>query len=171
MQAIYTMKYILLFTLFVSFSGFAQKSRRFVSGTLQIDAPEHYKPAAGARLSGGVNLNNLVLLGVGVGVTKFKEFSKVYVPVFGTLTLADFTKRISPLLVLEPGYGFYNEKRDRDFADQGGFTFFGGGGVAIAASQKANLSFSVGYSHYTFKTRGNNFTVNGPGLRFTVTAL
>ncbi len=165
------MKYISLFTLFISISAFAQKSRGFVSGTLQVDAPEHYKPAVGAKLSGGANLNNLVLLWIGVGVTKFKEFSKVYVPVFGTISVADFTKRISPLLVLEPGYGFYNEKGDGDFADHGGFTFFGGGGVAIAASQKANLSFSVGYSHYAFKTRGNNFTVKGPGFRFTVTAL
>ena len=171
MQQNLSMKYILLITLFISSGVFAQRSRGFISGTLQVDAPEHYKPAVGARLSGGVNLNNLVLLGIGVGVTKFKEFNKVYVPVFGTITVADFTKRISPLLVLEPGYGFYNEKGNRDFADHGGFTFFGGGGVAIAASRKANLSFSVGYSHYTFKIRGDNFAVKGPGFRFTVTAL
>lgn len=165
------MKYLLLILFLISTSAFAQRSRGFISGTIQVDAPEHYKPIVSARLSGGANLNNLVLLGIGVGVTKFKEFNKVYIPVFGTIAVADFTKRVSPLLVLEPGYGFYNEKGNRDFADHGGFTFFGGAGVAIAASQKANLSFSVGYSHYTFKTRGDNFAVKGPGFRFTVTAL
>ncbi len=165
------MKYILVLLLLVSSAVVAQKPRGFISGTFQVDAPEHYKPVISARLSGGANLNNLVLLGIGVGVTKFKEFKKVYVPVFGTITVADFKKRISPLLVLEPGYGFYNEKGNGDIADHGGFTFFGGGGVAIAASQKANISFSVGYSHYSFETRGNNFTVKGPGFRLTITAL
>jgi len=165
------MKYILFITAFISLSSFAQKSRGFVSGSFQVDAPEHYKPIVSARLSGGANLNNLVLLGIGVGVTKFKEFNKVYVPVFGTISVADFRKRVSPLLVLEPGYGFYSEKENNDFEDHGGFTFFGGGGVAIAASQKANLSFSVGYSHYEFETRGKHYKVNGPGFRFTITAL
>ena len=165
------MKYALLIIVFISSTVFAQKSRGFISGTFQVDAPEHYKPVLSARLSGGANLNDLVLLGIGVGVTKFKEFSKVYVPVFGTISVADFKKHISPLLVLEPGYGFYSEKRNNDFEDHGGFTFFGGGGVAIAASQKANLSFSIGYSHYGFQRGGRNYKVNGPGFRFTVTAL
>ena len=165
------MKCLLLILVFISSSAIAQKSRGFVSGTFQVDAPEHYKPVVSARLSGGANLNNLVLLGIGVGVTKFEEFSKVYVPVFGTISVADFTKHISPLLVLEPGYGFYAEKEKKDFEDHGGFTFFGGGGVAIAASEKANLSFSIGYSHYEFKTRGDHHKVNGPGFRFTITAL
>ena len=165
------MKYILFITIFISSSVFAQKSRGFVSGTFQVDAPEDYKAAVSARLSGGANLNNLVLLGIGVGVTKFEEFSKVYVPVFATISVADFTKHVSPILVLEPGYGFYSEKENNDFEDHGGFTFFGGGGVAIAVSQKANLSFCVGYSHYEFNTRGNHYTINGPGFRFTATAL
>ena len=164
------MKYILLLLLFFASETKAQKSRGFISGTFQVDAPEHYKPVASARISGGAKLNNLVLLGIGVGVTKFKEFKKVYVPVFGTITVADFTKTISPLLVLEPGYGFYDEKIGRA-KREGGFTFFGGGGIAVAATPKANLSFSVGYAHYSFQTAGVNSAVKGPGFRFTVTAL
>jgi hypothetical protein len=139
-----------------------------------VDAPEYYKPVISARLSGGVNLKNLALVGIGVGVTKFKEFKKVYVPVFGTITVADFTKRVSPLVVLEPGYGIYNEKirvGNSTLTREGGFTFFGGGGVAIAASSKANLSFSVGYAYYGFNTAGINSSVKGVGFQFTVTAL
>ena len=169
------MKYILLFALlFSSAIAFSQKANSFLSGTFQVDAPEHYKPIANARLSGGVNLKNLALIGIGVGITKFKEFKKVYVPVFGTITVADFTKRVSPLVVLEPGYGIYSEKvrvGTRTVTREGGFTFFGGGGVAIAATSKANLSFSVGYAHYSFNTGGVNSSVRGPGFRFTVTAL
>ena len=169
------MKYILLLTLLLSSAiAFSQRSNGFLSGTFQVDAPEHYKPIASARLSGGVNLKNLALIGIGVGITKFKEFKKVYVPVFGTITVADFSKRVSPLVVLEPGYGIYNEKvriGTRTVKREGGFTFFGGGGVAIAATSKANLSFSVGYAHYYFNTGGVNSSVRGPGFRFTVTAL
>lgn len=164
------MKYFFLLLLFVSPGLYAQKSKGFISGTFQVDAPEHYKPVASARISGGAKLNNLVLLGIGVGVTKFKEFRKVYVPVFGTITIADFAKRISPLVVLEPGYGFYDEKLGRN-KREGGFTFFGGGGISYAATPKANLSFSVGYAHYSFQTAGVNSAVKGPGFRFTVTAL
>jgi opacity protein-like surface antigen len=168
------MKYILFFSLLFSSASYAQRSRGFLSGTFQVDAPEHYKAVVSARLSGGVNVSNLALIGIGVGVTKFNEFKKVYVPVFGTITVADFTKRISPLVVLEPGYGIYNEKvrvGTRTVTREGGFTFFGGGGVAIAASSKANISLSVGYAHYGFETGGVNSSVRGPGFRFTVTAL
>jgi hypothetical protein len=168
------MRYILILTVLISSSVFSQKSRGFVSGTFQVDAPEHYEPIISARLSGGAKLNNLVLLGIGVGVTKFKEFKKVYVPVFGTITVADFTKRISPLVVLEPGYGIYDEKvrlGNRTVTREGGFTFFGGGGIAIAATPKANLSFSVGYAYYGFNTAGVHSSIKGPGFRFTVTAL
>lgn len=169
------MKYILIFSLFIFQVCFAQRSSRsFISGTVQVDAPEHYKPVVSARLSGGVNLKNLALVGFGIGITKFKEFSKLYVPVFGTVTIADFSKRVSPLVVLEPGYGIYNEKirlGNRTVTREGGFTFFGGGGVALAASSKANLSFSVGYAHYGFTTAGITSSVKGVGFRFTVTAL
>jgi hypothetical protein len=170
------MKYIVLFALLFSSAAIAQKrpSNGFLSGTFQVDAPEHYKPVVGARLSGGVNLKNLALVGIGVGITKFKEFKKVYVPIFGTITVADFSKHVSPLVVLEPGYGIYNEKfraGNRTITRKGGFTFFGGGGVAVAANRKANLSFSVGYSIYSFNTAGINSSVKGIGFRFTVTAL
>lgn len=168
------MKYILVAVVLFSSVSHAQRSRGFLSGTFQVDAPEHYKPVVSARLSGGANLRNLALIGIGVGVTKFKEFKKVYVPVFGTITVADFTKRVSPLVVLEPGYGIYNEKLrigTRNVTREGGFTFFGGGGVAIAATSKANLSLSVGYAHYNFNIDGVSSSVRGPGFRFTVTAL
>jgi hypothetical protein len=170
------MKYtILILVLLFAITTMAQRrSRGFLSGTFQVDAPEYYKPVISARLSGGINLKNLALVGIGVGVTKFKEFKKVYVPVFGTITVADFTKRVSPLVVLEPGYGIYNEKirvGNSTLTREGGFTFFGGGGVAIAASSKANLSFSVGYAYYGFNTAGINSSVKGVGFQFTVTAL
>ena len=170
------MKYILLLAILYSSAAIAQKkySKGFLSGTFQVDAPEHYKPIISGRLSGGVKLNNIALLGIGIGVTKFKEFKKIYVPVFGTITVADFSKKLSPLVVFEPGYGIYNEKLkigNRSVTREGGFTFFGGGGVAVAATSKANLSFSVGYSLYSFNTAGINSSVKGVGFRFTVTAL
>jgi hypothetical protein len=167
------MKYIFVVLLFLSTTVIAQRraTNAFFSGTFQVDAPEHYKPVVSGRLSGGANLNNFALLGVGVGITKFKEFKKLYVPVFGTITIADFKKHVSPLVVVEPGYGIYNEKLRSGVTREGGFTFFGGGGVAVAATSKANLSFSVGYSVYSFNTGGVNSTVKGVGFRFTVTAL
>jgi hypothetical protein len=168
-----TMKYILVLVIFLSSAATAQRrmSNAFISGTFQVDAPEHYKPIVSGRLSGGANLKNFALVGIGIGITKIKEFRKLYVPVFGTITIADFTKKVSPLVVAEPGYGIYNEKLRSGLTREGGFTFFGGGGVAIAATSKANLSFSVGYSVYTFNTGGITNTVKGVGFRFTVTAL
>jgi hypothetical protein len=171
-----TMKYILVLLIFLSSAATAQRrmTNAFVSGTFQVDAPEHYKPVVGGRLSAGANLKNFALVGIGVGVTKIKEFRKLYVPVFGTITIADFSKKVSPLVVAEPGYGIYNEKvriGNRTVEREGGFTFFGGGGVAVAATSKANLSFSVGYSVYTFNTGGIASSVKGVGFRFTVTAL
>lgn len=169
------MKHILVFA-FLFVSGFlsAQKRDGFLSGTLQVDVPEHYQPVVSARLSGGAKLNNLALLGIGIGVTRFKEFQKLYVPVFGTITIADFTKRVSPLAVLEPGYGIYKEtfrEGNRRIVREGGFTFFGGIGVGVAASKKANLAFSIGYSHYGFTTDNYSFAIKGVGIRFTATAL
>lgn len=160
--------------LFASSSLMAQKRDGFLSGTFQVDVPEHYQPVVSARLSGGVKLTDLALLGIGVGVTKFKEFKKLYVPVFGTITVADFSKRVTPLAVLEPGYGIYKEDiriGNHWTTREGGFTFFGGVGVGIAASPKANLSFSIGYSHYTFSIDNHASAVKGVGLRFTATAL
>ena len=170
------MKYILVLFIFLSSSAAAQKrmSNTFISGTFQVDAPEHYKPVVSGRLSGGANLKNFALVGIGVGIAKIKELPKLYIPVFGTITIADFSKHISPLVVAEPGYGIYNEKvrlGNRTITREGGFTFFGGGGVAVAATSKANLSFSIGYSVYTFNTAGISSTVKGVGFRFTVTAL
>ena len=169
------MKHIFLlgFLLSTVFS-FAQKWDGFLSGTFQADLPNNFDPVASIRLSGGGKLNNLALVGIGVGITKFKEYKKLYVPVFGTLTVADFTKRISPLIVLEPGYGIYKEGirgGNRRTVREGGFTFFGGGGVAIAATSKANLSFSVGYAHYGFKIDQYSYAAKGVGIRFTATAL
>lgn len=170
------MKYILLLFIFVSLTATAQRraSNAFFSGTFQVDAPEHYKPIISGRLSGGANLQNFALIGIGVGVTKIKEMGKLYVPVFGTITIADFSKKVSPLVVAEPGYGIYNEKvrlGTRTVTREGGFTFFGGGGAAIAANSKANISFSIGYSVYSFNTAGINSSIKGIGFRFTVTAL
>ncbi len=169
------MKHILLLAALLSSSFlFAQKRDGFLSGTFQVDAPEHYDPIVSARLSGGGKLSNMALLGIGVGVTKIKEYKKLYVPVFGTITVADFTKKLSPLVVLEPGYGIYKENirsGNRRTTREGGFTFFGGAGVAIAASSKANLSFSVGYAHYGFSIDDYNYAIKGVGVRFTATAL
>lgn len=169
------MKHSLLFVLLLSaLASSAQKRDGFLSGTFQADLPNNLDPAASVRLSGGGKLNNMALLGIGVGITKFKEYKKLYVPVFGTITVADFKKRISPMLVLEPGYGIYKETirgGNRRTVREGGFTFFGGGGVAIAASPKANLSFSIGYAHYGFSIDNYNYAVKGVGVRFTATAL
>ena len=151
------MKYTLVLLFFLSSAATAQRrmTNAFVSGTFQVDAPEHYKPVVGGRLSGGANLKNFALVGIGLGVTRIKEYKKLYVPVFGTITIADFSKKVSPLVVAEPGYGIYNEKvriGNNTVEREGGFTFFGGGGVAVAATSKGNLSFSVGYSVYSFNT-------------------
>ena len=151
-----------------------RNSDGFLSGTFQVDAPEHYDPVVSARLSGGVKLKNIALAGIGIGVTKFEEFKKVYIPVFGSLTVGDFSKKVTPLAVVEPGYGIYKENiriGSRRTTREGGFTFFGGVGVGIAAKRNANLSFSVGYSHYTFSIDNHSSAVKGVGLRFTATAL
>ena len=169
------MKHLLLAAaLLFSSILFAQKRDGFLSGTFQVDVPEHYQPVVSARLAGGVKLSDLALLGIGVGVTKFKEFKKVYVPVFGSITVADFSKRVTPLAVLEPGYGIYKEDirvGNHWTTREGGFTFFGGVGVGIAASSNANLSFSIGYSHYSFTVDNYTSSIKGVGIRFTVTAL
>ena len=168
-----TIIFLLLFFIF-AIPCIAQKSNKgFLSGAFQFDIPKN-TTGLGVRLAGGININHLFLLGLGVGVTKIQNVNKAIIPVFAHFALGDFKKKVFPYFVAEPGYGFYDRSEkigNERINTKGGFNFFGGGGMGVVTSKSSTVTFSVGYSVYNFETKKINSTVKGLAFKISVIGL
>jgi hypothetical protein len=130
-------------------------------------------PAFGVNFSGSGELAKDLFAGLQVGVVKFKENDKVYIPLQVKLTIAPdyYKKKTSILILLEPGYGVYNETNRvgiDDIQTLGGFTFFGGLGAAFKGKGNGRISVAVGYSLFGFKSNDTKNNTEMIGMRLGV---
>jgi hypothetical protein len=171
---------LLLVLIVFSLPSLGQKtSKTFLSGAFQIDMPKN-TTGLGGRIAGGANINQLLLFGVGVGITKLQAVDKAIIPLFAHFALGDFNKKIFPYLVAEPGYGFYDNSKTLGGdtkTTKGGFSFYGGVGMGVSTGKKSKITGTFGYSLYNFETKNIGYfgtdKVNSAfkGLAFKITLI
>jgi hypothetical protein len=153
-----------------SLTAFSQRR----SGYAELDAGIYFikqvDPAIGAHFSGNIELTNAVFLGAELGVVKFDHIKKAYLPLLARFSIMPSSggKRINPLVVLAPGYGVYEEKfrvGNTWYESKGGFSFYGGAGVAFPGKGRGSLVMTIGYSTFGFTTNGHKSNIDGVGLR------
>ena|SRR5438552_10933388 len=132
------------------------------AGSVNIPTTAGMDPIMGAELSGNAELGKGGYLGLQAGVLKFQGMMGVYVPIQLKFSLmpAKNPKKVSPLIVLAPGLGVYNQTDT-----QGGFTFYGGIGAVFAGKGKSGGYLTAGYSSYGFTSGDINSTVETIGIR------
>jgi hypothetical protein len=91
------------------------------------------------------------------GFIKFSGFSNGYFPVGIHLSfIPDIKSSVRPVILFEPGYGFYNETFAPGAPIEGGFTFIAGAGI-----KTTGLMLVAGFTSYNFNfPKPNN---NSPG--------
>ena len=173
------MKSLFFILLTIPFICFSQhRTGGYLQAHFGFDLPKNVNFVYGAKLDGGVSINNTAFLGAGAGITKFDQVNGIYIPLYANFSFAlkNPYSKFFPFLVLHPGYGIYNED-NKIFASNrlqssGGFTYYAGVGVGISTQIKVKTCVTLGYSRYNFNSSsGNNFNFNGPSLRITVLML
>ena len=167
------MKYIICFFLFLPFLGQAQSRDTYVGLDGAVYFGRGYDPAPGFHLSGNAGIGKGMYLGAQLGLVHFRDLGGAYLPAHLKFSFlpAGRSGRAVPIVLLEPGYGFYDRKYRAGngwYRRKGGFTFFAGVGAAFATRSKARPVLTLGYSRFDFKDPGYRFTRDAFGLRFGV---
>src|SRR5215213_4956786 len=82
------------------------QGKNFLTADLQVDIPKNTY-GVGARLSGGINVNQLLLVGLGLGFSRIDDLGTSVIPVFAHFSIGNFSKKTFPYFIAEPGYGIY----------------------------------------------------------------
>lgn len=169
---IYVAKYCsaIIAMLFACTTSYAQQRNGYLGVDAGVYVIEQYDPGVGAHFSGNAEVANDIFLGAEIGVVKFHRLDKPYFPLLARFSIMPALKsaRARLLVLLEPGYGFYDEsfRRGNDnFKSKGGFTFYGGIGAAFKGRKNGYLTLTVGYSTFGFTTNGYKSNIDGVGIR------
>lgn len=125
--------------------------------------------AVGFHLSGNAVLSKGSFMGLEIGYMKFPEMKGMYVPVSLKLTsiINDDPNKTRPILMIQPGYGLYNE-RDSESSTilrKGGTTIYTGLGIAFPLSGNKRGYVMAGYSNYGFELGSTRSRVQSIGIR------
>lgn len=150
-------------------SGQSQKQGYFSFG-LGANFAQVYDPVIGVHLSGNGEIGKGFFAGIEIGAVKFQEFEGVYLPLQLKFTVAPKinTDKVSPLIVLAPGYGVYNKAvrvGSINITNQGGMVFYGGLGLAFPGKGKSRGYLTLGYSMFGFTTNEIKSYAEMIGLR------
>lgn len=167
-----TKRTLILFLLcFIINSSFAQKRNGYLGLDAGVYITEPYDPAVGVHFSGNAEVSNDMFLGLEIGAVKFHRLDKVYLPLLARFSmmpsLGSGNARL--LIVMAPGYGFYDHSYRRGqvyYKSKGGFSFYGGFGAAFKGKQNGYLTVTIGYSTFSFTTNEHKTNVDGVGIRF-----
>jgi hypothetical protein len=132
--------------------------------TLAHSQPKNYFSIAfgkdfpnGYHVIGGHFTENRLLgknfyLGAGASFLKFDNTTGFYFPVYGNVSYLKFRtdKKIFPVVLIQPGYGFYKQEEDGT-TTKGGFTFHGSAGIGYPFLFHKKGYATFGFAHYTFK--------------------
>jgi hypothetical protein len=173
-KAIIIFKAVLLILIILrAQSSFAQRRNGYLGLEAGVYATNHYDPGIGFHFSGNAEVANAMFVGAEVGVISFSDLEKPYIPLlvrFSAMPQLNSTKA-RLLVVVAPGYGIYDNSRQRNniyYKTKGGFTFYGGAGAAFKGKGKADFSLTIGYSSFGFTTEGYKSNIDGVGIRFGV---
>jgi len=92
-------------------------------------------------------------LGIGFGLTQFKDASSPYVPIFGDLSFYTNERKTRPILQLRAGYGLLDNNVS-SVHEKGGLFLNPTLGV-LAPVKKTDFILAVGYLHSEFNTKVN----------------
>jgi hypothetical protein len=125
--------------------------------------------AFGAQLSGNLLLSKGSFMGLEIGYLKFPKMTGLYVPVSLKLTavINDDPNKTRPIIMIQPGYGLYNERDSESstIVRKGGTTIYTGIGVAFAATGNKRGYLMAGYSNYGFENNSVRSRIESIGLR------
>ena len=172
LKSVLSPKYLLLFlmTNIVSLS-FAQQRNGYLGLEAGVYIVEPYDPGVGAHFSGNAEVANDMFLGAEIGVVKFHRLDKVYLPLLARFSMMPALRSGNArlLVVLAPGYGFYDDSYRRGglyYKSIGGFAFYGGIGAAFKGKRNGYLTVTIGYSTFGFTNAGYKSNIDGVGIRF-----
>jgi hypothetical protein len=161
---------LFLMTVVATFS-FAQKRNGYLGLEAGVYIVEPYDPGVGAHFSGNAEVANDMFLGAEIGAVKFHRLDKVYLPLLARFSMMPALRsgKARLLVVLAPGYGFYDDSYRRGglyYKSKGGFSFYGGVGAAFKGKQNGYITLTIGYSTFGFTTNGYKSNIDGVGIRF-----
>lgn len=154
--------------------GLAQKKSK---GYLSITSSLHFKsqtdPGFGGLVSGNLQVSKEFFAGVQLGALKLPYTDGVYVPLQAKFTIAPsfHSNKVSPVMLIEPGYGIYNKTYHYyagSYTEEGGFTFFAGAGILLPVSARGGLMLAAGYSSFGFKAGNEKTNLEMIGARLGV---
>jgi hypothetical protein len=144
-----------------------KKNRTFTSIGMQADISKNY--GLGGRFIGGANINELLLVGLGVGFAKIDKLATPILPVFAHFSIGDFSKKTFPYFVAEPGFGLYKRTTmvgNVETTTKGKLSFYGGAGMGVTSGKKSKFIITVGYSLYGLNTDGVSENIKGVAFKF-----
>jgi hypothetical protein len=145
-------------------NSFAQK-KGYSSIAAAVDVKDRAN-AFGLYFSGNGQMAPGSFIGIEAGVIKFKGVNAPYIPLLAKITVAPNIdkNKLSPLVVVAPGYGTYSHNATGN-TTTGGFDFYGGLGVVTASKTKTHAFITIGYSRYGFTTQEIKSKIEMVGLR------
>jgi hypothetical protein len=168
------MRIILLGILLIPAALSAQQKQHkgFVSLEPSIHFYKKAEPAFGFQLSGNGQLGSGLYAGVEVGVVRLAKDSGIYIPFQAKFSVIPIRNKYSPMVLIEPGYGVYKSKASSSAeGTAGGFTFFGGVGLAFPGKDKSRGFLAVGYSRFGFETGSTHTSIEGVGIKLALMLL
>lgn len=163
------MKTLLFGMLFLPCICFAQKknqSKGFFAAGFGGELSSDYKGGS-LRIMGGINSNDIAFFGAYAGVTRFSGTNTI-IPVGVSVILAPLKGKVTPVAIIQPGYGIYKE--GKVIETTGGFNLYAGGGIGFRNSNSL-IQLTAGYSQFTFTTANLNSYIKCLGIRATITGL
>ncbi|HTM91305.1 MAG TPA: hypothetical protein VL095_02725 [Flavisolibacter sp.] len=162
--------FVLLMTIAFT-SSFAQQRNGYLGLEAGVYIVEPYDPGVGAHFSGNAEVANDMFLGAEIGVVKFHRLDKAYLPFLARFSMMPALRSGNArlLVVLAPGYGFYDDSYRRGglyYKSKGGFAFYGGMGAAFKGKRNGYLTVTIGYSTFGFTNAGHKSNIDGVGIRF-----
>lgn len=159
---------ILVTAMFLSVNCFSQKKGGYLSFSPVVDIIKKSSASIGGELSGNGAISDNAYLGFNVGFTKSQNIKHPYCPVLLKFTLIPQKDKLSPLLVVSPGYIVYNQSQNIgpiEITTKGRFSFYGGAGIASKPMNNSRLFLTIGYARYEFTINEVKAAIEGLGIR------
>ena len=158
------MKFLILTICLFPFIVAAQQ-KAYVTIAFGKDFPKHYH-VIGGYFTGNSPISKKISFGGGTAILKFDNIERLYVPLFFNLTFMSQKpgKKVFPIVLFQPGYGFYR-RNEAGITTRGGLTFHTSAGIGYPFLFKKKGFATIGLAHYTFKKEGVSENLTSYGGR------
>jgi hypothetical protein len=168
---IFRMLIILFMMVITADHSFSQQRNGYLGLEAGVYIVKPENSGVGAHFSGNAEIANDMFLGAEIGAVKLHRLDNVYLPLLARFSMMPALRsgKARLLVVLAPGYGFYDDSYrigGINYKSKGGFAFYGGVGAAFKGKQRGYLTVTAGYSTFGFSTNGYKSNIDGVGIRF-----